>query len=89
MLTRSLVRPVTIVLTVAGVILLALAVLYLSTKASALPSFIPGHLPRRIGKTGHVIPTHAHTKLGLVLLVGSVIALAGAWWVAFRYEPVD
>jgi hypothetical protein len=89
MLTRQYVRPLAIGLAVVGGLLLLFGIMYVAVTASNLPSFFPGHLPRVMGRHGHVIPTHAHTKLGLVLLLGSALALAAAWWLAFRYEPVD
>jgi hypothetical protein len=89
MLTRRLIRPLAIALTVAGVLLLVLGFVYLTMKASSLPAFIPGHLADRVTKSGRTIQTHAHTKLGIVLLLGAVAIFGATWWVAFKYEPVD
>jgi len=89
MLTRRLVRPTAIALAVVGSILLLLALAYMTMKASSLPAFAPGHLAEHVTKKGHTIQTHAHTKLGIVLLLAAVATFAATWWVAFRYEPVD
>ena len=89
MLTRTMVKPITIVLAVIGGILLLLAVVYISMRASSLPSFFPGHLPVRVTKKGHTIQTHAHIKLGVVLLLAAAGVLGATWWLAFRYEPAD
>jgi hypothetical protein len=88
-ISRHLIRPVSIALTAVGTILVAFAVVYLAVRASHLPAFLPGHLARRVGKTGHVIRTHAHVKLGVALMLVAIASFAAAWWVAFRYEPVD
>jgi hypothetical protein len=84
-----MVKPLAITLTVIGGLLLLLAVLYMSMKASSLPSFFPGHLPVRVTKRGHTIQTHTHVKLGAVLLIAAVGVLGATWWLAFRYEPAD
>jgi hypothetical protein len=84
-----MVKPLAIVLTVVGVVLLLLAVVYMSMKASSLPSFFPGHLPVRVTRKGHTIETHTHAKLGLVLLIAAAGVLGTTWWLAFRYEPAD
>jgi len=89
MLTRQLIRPVAIALAIGGTILLLLSFAYMTMRASQLPAFMPGHLPVRVTKRGHTIDPHAHTKLGIVLIVAAVASFAATWWVAFKYEPVD
>lgn len=89
MLTRSMVKGIAIALGVLGVLLLLLAIVYMTTKASSLPAFIPGHLGERVTKHGHVIQTHTLAKRGFVLLLAALAVFGATWWLAFRYEPVD
>jgi hypothetical protein len=88
-LTRSMVKGIAIALTVLGVLLLIMAIVYMTTKASSLPSFIPGHLAERVTKKGRVIHTHTLAKRGFVLLLAAIAVFATSWWLAFRYEPAD
>jgi hypothetical protein len=88
-LTRTGVKAIAIALTVLGVLLLIMAIVYLTTKASSLPSFVPGHLPGGVTKKGRVIHTHALVKRGVVLLIAAIGVFGTAWWLAFRYEPAD
>jgi len=88
-LTRPLIRPISITLGVVGGILMLLAIVYVSVRAGSLPSFMPGHLGKVRLKNGHLRATHAHVKLGLALFVAAVAALGAGWFVAFRYEPAD
>jgi hypothetical protein len=64
---RQLILPAVI----AGLALLALAVLYFVDPASALPSFIPGH------EAGS---GHHHVKHGLAALVLGIGAFTFAWF---------
>jgi len=89
MLSRQLIRPVAIGLAVIGTIFLVLAIVYITMKASSLPSFLPGHLTERVTRKGHVIGTQAHWKRGIVLLFAAVATFALTWWLAFRYDPAD
>lgn len=61
---------VTAALVVLAVVLVAVGVVYLSTAASALPGFLPGH---EVGVSKH------HTKHGLAALAAAVVCLAAAW----------
>jgi hypothetical protein len=88
-LTRSRVKGLAIALAVFGGVLLIVGLVYMTTKASSLPSFWPGHLAERVTKGGRVIHTHALTKRGFVLLLVSLAAFGTSWWLAFRYEPAD
>ena len=63
-----------LVLAIIGILLIILALIYLTTAAGSLPSFIPGHLN---GSTGH----HP-LRIGVALVVGLVL-LGGAWWLGF------
>jgi hypothetical protein len=56
---------------VAGIALIALAILYFVDSASALPSFIPGH------EAGSA---HHHIKHGIAALVVGVGCLIFAWF---------
>ena len=89
MITRSNVKGIAIALAVVGVLLLIMGIVYLTTRASSLPSFIPGHLPVRVTKRGHVIQTHALVKRGFALLLAAIAVFGVTWWLAFRYEPAD
>jgi hypothetical protein len=88
-LSRSMIKPLAIALAVVGTLLLVLAIIYITMKASHLPSFIPGHLPERVTKKGHTIETHTLAKRGIVLILAAVAVFAATWWLAFRYEPAD
>ncbi len=70
---RELVIPAVI----AGIVLLALAVLYFADSASALPSFIPGH------EAGSA---HHHVKHGIAALILALLAFTYAW---FQTGPAE
>jgi amino acid permease len=63
-----------LILAIVGILLIILALIYVTTAAGSLPSFIPGHLN---GSTGH----HP-LRAGVALVVG-LILLGGAWWLGF------
>ncbi len=63
-----------LILAIVGILLIILALIYVTTAAGSLPSFIPGHLN---GSTGH----HP-LRAGVALIVG-LILLGGAWWLGF------
>jgi amino acid permease len=63
-----------LILAIIGILLIILALIYLTTAAGSLPSFIPGHVH---GSTGH----HP-LRAGVALIVGLVL-LGGAWWLGF------
>jgi hypothetical protein len=69
--TRFRFRPLTGVLVVVGVAFVALAVVYFTTNAASLPSFLPGHTA---GLLRH------HTKHGVVMLGLAVLSWIGAWF---------
>ena len=70
---RMLVVPAVL----AGLVLIALAVLYFADTAADLPSFLPGH------EAGS---THHHVKHGIAALVVGLGAFAFAW---FQTGPAD
>jgi hypothetical protein len=61
---------VTALLVLAGIALVAIAVVYFAEPAKSLPSFFPGH-------SGGV--TRHHTKHGVAALLVALAALAVAW----------
>ena len=67
-------RVTALILGIVGILLVILAVIYATTAAGSLPSFIPGHID---GSTGH----HP-LRIGIALVVGLVL-LGGAWWLGF------
>lgn len=84
-----MVKGIAIALTVVGVLLFLTGIVYLTMKASSLPSFVPGHLAERVTKHGHVIGTHTLAKRGVALLLAAIAVFGATWWLAFRYEPAD
>lgn len=65
-------RPQLIIPAVAaGVLLLALAVLYWASTAAALPSFVPGH---------EVGSAHHHVKHGIAAAILALGAFSSAWF---------
>jgi len=78
-----------VVMVVIGVILAVVGVVYLVTPAASLPSWLPGHLPTRTLRNGHVIHPHAHIGRGAAMAIAAAILFVGAWWLAFRYKPAS
>lgn len=68
--TRNAPVWVTAALALAGVVLVAIAVVYFAESAGSLPSFFPGH---QAGSAHH------HTKHGIAALVVGLVAFVGAW----------
>ena len=64
---RNLIIPAVI----AGIVLIALAILYIVEPASSLPSFIPGH---QAGSSHH------HVKHGIAALAVGVACFIFAWF---------
>jgi drug/metabolite transporter (DMT)-like permease len=60
---------------VAGVLLVALAVLYLAEPAASLPAFIPGHVGA--GDPEHA---HHHVKHAIAAIAVAAAAFAYAWF---------
>jgi amino acid permease len=65
------IRPLTIVLLLLAVVLIAGGVVYFTKTAADLPGFFPGH-------TAH--STKHHVKHGLALITLAVFALGAAWF---------
>lgn len=66
---------VTAALVLLGVVLLVVAIVYLTEPAKSLPSFFPGHAAGS---------AHHHTKHGLLALLLGLVSLAGAWMTTGR-----
>ena len=64
-------RSTTALLLVVAVACIAVAIVYFTKTADALPSFFPGH---SAGSTRH------HTKHGIAFLGLAVLAVIGAWF---------
>ena len=60
-----------LILAIIGLLLIAVGILYVTTKAGSLPSFIPGHIA---GSSGH------HPVRVAGVLVTGVVLLALAGW---------
>jgi H+/Cl- antiporter ClcA len=65
------IRPLTILLVVLAIALVAGGVVYFTETAHDLPAFFPGH---------DVHSTTHHTKHGLALITLAVLALGAAWF---------
>jgi hypothetical protein len=72
-MTRTSVLPVLAL--VAGVVLVAVAVMYAAEPASSLPSVLPGHVGATSGEHAHHHVKHAIAALALALA-----AFAYAWF---------
>jgi hypothetical protein len=68
---KIVMRPLTWVLIGVAVVCVAAAIMYFTTTATHLPSFVPGH---QAGST------KTHTKHGIAMLGLAVVALIGAWF---------
>jgi hypothetical protein len=64
-----------LIVTLLGVILIVVAIVYFVMPADSLPSFFPGH------EAG---VTRMHYKHGMVSGVAGVILLAVGWWMGRR-----
>jgi hypothetical protein len=64
-----------LIVTLLGVILIVVAIVYFSLPADSLPSFFPGH------EAG---VARMHYKHGVVSGVAGVILLAMGWWMGRR-----
>ena len=73
-------RPLTIVLLVAGIIFVTIGVIYLVDTAAHLPAFFPGHQAH---------DTEHHYKHGIAALVLGVAAFIGAWLTSAPERPAD
>jgi len=64
-------RPLTGLMIVLAIALIAIAVVYFTTSAGNLPAFFPGHAKGSV---------HHHVKHGIACLALAVAALIGAWF---------
>jgi hypothetical protein len=64
-------RPFVIIAVVAGILLIAIAIVYWVEPAKSLPSFFPGH------QSGS---THHHTKHGIAAFLLGIACLVFAWF---------
>jgi hypothetical protein len=72
------IRPITVLLLLVGVVLIAGGIVYFTETAHDLPAFFPGH---------DVHSTTHHTKHGLTLIVLAVLALGAAWFTTAPDRP--
>jgi hypothetical protein len=71
------ISPLSWLLIVIGLLFIALAVVYLTTTAPDLPSFIPGHV-------AHVKHARKYSKRGIAAIVVAVAAFVGVYYTDFR-----
>jgi hypothetical protein len=71
------ISPLSWLLIVVGVIFLVIGIIYLTTTAPNLPSFIPGHVT-------HVRHARKYTKRGIAAIAVSVAAFVGVYYTDFR-----
>jgi amino acid permease len=64
-------RPLTAVCLVLAIAFAIVGVVYFTSTASALPSFLPGH---------QASSAHHHTKHGIAMIGLAVLAVIGAWF---------
>ena len=72
------IRPLTILLVVLAIALVAGGVVYFTETAHDLPAFFPGH---------DVHSTTHHTKHGIALITLAVLALGAAWFTTAPERP--
>jgi amino acid permease len=64
-------RPLTAVCLALAIAFVIIGIVYFTSTASALPSFLPGH---QAGSAHH------HTKHGIAMIGLAVLAVIGAWF---------
>jgi hypothetical protein len=65
------IRPVTVLLILASIVLVAISLLYFTKTATDLPAFFPGHAAHS---------TKHHVKHGIALVILALLALGAAWF---------
>jgi len=70
------ISPIGWLLIVLGLLFVAIGVIYLTTTAANLPSFIPGHVAHA--------DSGKYKKRGLASIVVALVAFAGAYYTEFR-----
>ena len=86
---RRTVKTLAIVLLVIGVIAVLFALVYAGVRASSLPSWMPGYRHSVRTKHGHIVTYGQLKRYAFVLGLVGAGSLGLAWWLAYRYEPVD
>jgi hypothetical protein len=79
-MSKFRIRPLTILLVLLALILIAGSVVYFTTTAANLPSFFPGHAAHS---------AKHHVKHGLALIVLALLVLGGAWFTTAPDRPVS
>jgi hypothetical protein len=89
-LLRSWINPLCIALCVIAAGFFLLGIVYFFLPASHLPSFVPGHLHATVVtryKVHHA--SHPAHKSALIIMAPAALPLAAAWWLRFRFYPLD
>ena len=68
---RIVIKPLTVVLIIVGLLLVAIGIVYFATPARDLPSVLPGRDPAL---------TRHHLTHGVAAVVLGLLAWAGAWF---------
>ncbi|HEV7525365.1 MAG TPA: hypothetical protein VGP92_10385 [Acidimicrobiia bacterium] len=88
MLLRSWINPLCIALCVIAAVFVVIGLVYFFVPPTHLPSFLPGHIHgAKRYKVHHV--SHPGRKRALLAMIPAALPLAGAWWLRFRYSPLD
>ena len=88
MLLRSWVNPLCIALCAVAAVFILLGIVYFFVPATHLPSFLPGHLHTVKRYKVHQV-SHPARKRALLVMLPAALPLAAAWWLRFRYDPLD
>jgi len=72
------IRPITILLVLLALALVAVGVVYFTKTAADLPAFFPGHAAHST--------TH-HVKHGIAMIILACVALGGAWFTTAPDRP--
>ena len=74
------IRPLTVVLVLCALVLVAVGIVYFTTPAHNLPSFFPGHVAHS---------TRHHYKHGFAAITLAIIALVAAWLTTAPNRPTQ
>jgi hypothetical protein len=86
---RKTAKAWAIALLVIGVIAVMLALVYASVRASSLPSWMPGYRHPVRFKSGRTVTYSQLKRYAFALGLVGAGSLGLAWWLTYRYEPVD
>jgi len=87
-LLRRWINPLCIALCAVAAVFIVLGIVYFFVPASHLPSFLGTHAHgMKRYKVHH--PSHPSRKRALLVMLPAAIPLAAAWWLRFRYDPLD